>query len=232
VNPVHRRRFVRTLRVLADFGIPTALFYGLRAMGVSVYLTLVIAAVLPAAVAVIRLLRSGKVEGLALYMMAVMLISTVVSLIDGSPRFLLARGAWLTGITGIWFIASAWAARPLAFQYTRPLLEHRTRPVSIPGDWDQLWVRLPKFRRVWRVGSVLWGLTLLADAATRVVMAYTLPPDLVPGLGNLLYAVTIPALIVVTNVYYIASGLYDRRSSLYAPLAEQPRLVGAEAATS
>jgi hypothetical protein len=227
---MNRQRWGRVVRVLADFGVPTALFYGLRAMGVSIYLTLVIASVLPAAVAVIRLLRSGKVEGLALYMMAVMLLSTAVSLIDGSPRFLLARGAWLTGITGIWFIASVWASRPLAFHYTRPMLEHRTRIVSIPGDWDELWERLPKFRRIWRVGSVLWGIALIADSATRVVMAYTLPPDLVPALGNLLYGVTVLVLVVITNVYYIATGLYDRRSGLYAPLAEPSEPANAQTA--
>ncbi|TQF06991.1 hypothetical protein E6W39_38400 [Kitasatospora acidiphila] len=231
MNPVQRRRLGRVLRVLADIGVPTAIYYGLRAAGVSIYLTLVIVAVLPAAVAVIRLLRYGKVEGLALYMMAVMLFSTAISLIDGSPRFLLARGAWLTGISGLWFIGSIWAARPLAFHYTRPLLEHRTRVVSIPGDWDELWERLPKFRRIWRVGSVLWGIALLADSAARVVMAYTLPPDLVPGLGNLLYGVTLLVMIVITNVYYIATGLYDRRSSLYAPLAEPARPASAETAT-
>ncbi|MFE9426851.1 VC0807 family protein [Kitasatospora sp. NPDC006697] len=211
---------VRGIRIVVDLGIPTALFYGLRAFGLSIYLTLVIAAVLPAAVAVVRLLRSGKIEGLALFMMSVMLISTVVSLIDGSPQFLLARGAWMTGIAGFWFIGSAWATRPLAFHYTRPVLEHRTRIVSIPGDWDELWERLPKFRRIWRIGSILWGISLLGDSAARVVMAYTLPANLVPALGNVLYLVTSLVLIVITNIYYVGAGLYDRRSRLYAPLAQ------------
>ncbi|WP_145910278.1 VC0807 family protein [Kitasatospora viridis] len=216
----------RAVRILADLGIPTAIFYGLRALGFGIYLTLVLTAVLPVAVAVVRLLRDGKVEGLPLYLMSVMLISTAVSLLDGSPRFLLARGAWLTGITGLWFIASVRAARPPAFRYTRPVLEHRTRLVVIPGDWDELWDRLPGFRRVWRIGSVLWGLALLGDSAARVVMAYTLPPNLVPALGTALYGVTGLVLIVTTNAYFLASGLYDGRSRLYAPLAARWETVG------
>jgi hypothetical protein len=167
---------------------------------------------------VVRLLRSRRVSGLALYTLIMMLLSTGISLIAGSPRFMLAREAWLTGATGIWFIASAWTAQPLAYLYSRPLLERRSWAGNIPYDWDDLWIQLPRFRRLWRVGSALWGVALLADSALRVVMAYTLPVDAVPALGTALYLVTSLVLIIITNVYYVISGLYDRSSRLYAPL--------------
>lgn len=202
----------------ADCLVPMGLYYALRAVGMGLYLTLLISAALPAAAALARLVRSRRVDGLAVYTVAMMLLSTGVSLIAGSPRFMLAREAWLTGVTGLSFLASAWTARPLAYLYTRPLLERRRWAGNIPYDWDDLWARLPRFRRLWRVGSVLWGIALLADAALRAVMSYTLPVDAVPALGAALYVVTLLVLIVITNVYYVASGLYDRRSRLYAPL--------------
>ena len=87
--------------------------------------------------------------------------------------------------------------------------------------WDVLWDRIPGFRRIWRIATVAWGVGLLIDAALRVIMAYTLPPDSVPALGTVLYVVTSVVLIVGTNAYYIPAGLYDRRSRLYAPLREQ-----------
>ena len=49
-------------------------------------------------------------------------------------------------------------------------------------------------------------------------MAYTLPVDTVPALNTALYAVTSLVLIVITNVYYTAVGLYRPDSALYAPL--------------
>jgi hypothetical protein len=202
----------------ADFLLPIGLYYALRAIGMGLYLTLLISAALPAAAALVRLLRSRRVNGLAVYTVTMMLLSTGISLIAGSPRFMLARQAWLTAATGICFLASAWTARPLAYLYTRPLLERRSWAGNIPYDWDDLWARLPHFRRLWRVGSALWGVALLADSALRIVMAYTLPVDAVPALGAGLYAATMLVLIVITNVYYAASGLYDRRSRLYAPL--------------
>ena len=81
---------------------------------------------------------------------------------------------------------------------SRPLLEGR-RIFDLPGrarirpastSWDEMWERVPRFRRIWRVCTVIWGSAILADAVVRVVMAYTLPIGLVPALGGTLWPVT------------------------------------------
>ncbi len=211
------RPAVRGVRVVAGLVLPVALYYGLRAAGVGVYLTLLISAIVPAIFGVYRFIRSRQVDGLALYMLSMLVLSTIISFIGGNPRFLLARDAWLTGVTGLWFLVSARTSRPLSYLYTRPLLERRFGPPGVP--WDQLWRRLPRFRRLWRVSSVLWAIGLLIDSVLRVLMAYRLPIDDVPGLGTLLYVATSVVLIIVTNICFIIGGLYDPRSRLYAPLA-------------
>lgn len=204
--------------MLVDIALPLALFYGLRAAGVGVYPTLVVSAAAPAALVVGRFVRSRRLDHLALFTLTVIAVSTAVSLVSGDPRLLLAREGWVTALIGLWFLGSPAARRPLAFLYSRPLLERRTRAPGRPADWDELWDRLPRFRRIWRVGTALWGGALLADAAVRVLMAYTLPVDTVPALNTALYAVTSLVLIVITNVYYTAVGLYRPDSALYAPL--------------
>jgi hypothetical protein len=88
----------------------------------------------------------------------------------------------------VWFLASVRAHRPAAFIFARPLLEGRK--VFAAGSWDALWETEPKFRRIWRVASVMWAVGLLVDAAVRVVISYTLPIGVVPGLGGALYPVT------------------------------------------
>jgi len=204
-----------TLRLAVDFGLPLAIFYGLRAEGVETYEALVAGAVVSAAVAAAPLVRNRHLDGMAAYMAIMMLGSVGISLLAGSTQFLLAREAVMTGVTGVWFIASVWARRPLVYLFSKPLLEGRLR---WPSSWDQLWERSPRFRHMWRVSSVLWGIGSLADAALRVVMAYTLPADVVPALGTALYAGTSAVLIVITTVYYIASGVYDPDSPLYRQL--------------
>ena len=204
------RKSARAIRVLAGLVLPVVLYYGLRASGVGIYLTLLISAVVPAVFSVYGFVKRGRIEGLALYMLSMLVLSTAISFIGGSPRFLLARDAWLTGVTGLWFLVSAWSNRPLTYLYTKPMLERRFGPAGVP--WDQLWESLPRFRRLWRVSSVLWAIGLLIDALLRVMMAYRLPIDTVPGLGTLLYLVTSAVLIVVTNVCYIVGGLYNPHS--------------------
>jgi len=188
------------LRLAVDVVAPLGLYYVLRAAGVGVYLALLLSTLLSAVTSIGSLIRNRKLNGLSTYMTTMMLASVVVSFIAGSPRFLLAKEAWLTGLSGVWFLLSLRARRPLAYLYTRPLLEGRLR---WPGAWDELWERFPRWRRMWRVSSVLWGVGTLADAALRVVMAYTLPVDAVPALGTALYSATAFVLIVVNNVYYI-----------------------------
>lgn len=129
------------------------------------------------------LVRHRRLDALAGYMTTMMLGGLVVSLLSGSIQFLLAREALLTAVTGVWFLASTATDRPLAYLISQPLLEGRFR---WPARWDELWLRSPRFRRMWRVSSLLWGLGTLADSALRVVIAYTAetaPHPRAPGTG-------------------------------------------------
>jgi hypothetical protein len=123
----------------------------------------------------------------------------------------------LTAAWGGWFFLSLHGPRPLTFQFTRPLLERRKvfdvrqRRWVPPSEesWDQVWQRSPRFRRIWTVTTVIWGVALLIDAAVRVAMAYTLPIDAIPGLGGALWIVTLLALQIITNIYFLRSGLWN-----------------------
>jgi hypothetical protein len=91
--------------------------------------------------------------------------------------------------------------------FAQPLMEGMR--MFVGRSWNVLWATEPRFRRIWRVSTVIWGLALLLDAAIRVAIAYTLPVDQVPGIGAALYPVTFIALQVITNVYYTRAGLYE-----------------------
>ncbi len=203
------------VRVAVEFGVPTAVYYGLRAASVDIFFALLIGAVVSAVIAAVPVIRHRRLDGMATYVTVIMVAGVGVSLLAGSTQFLLARGALLTGITGLWFLASLWRRRPLSYLFSQPLLEGRFR---WPQHWDELWERSPRFRRMWRVSSALWGIGTLADAVLRVILAYTLPPDVVPALGTALYAGTSVVLIAVTTIYYASAGIYNPNSALYPPL--------------
>lgn len=203
--------------VMLNLVAPIALYYGLRMAGVGDLRALLIGAVVPGLSAIFTLIRHRRIDGLALFMIATLLLTGGVSLLTGSPRFLLAKDGLLTVVWGAWFFVSLLGGRPVTFTFSRPLLEGRrvfaaaSRTWEKPSgeSWDALWERLPRFRRVWRVSTVIWGVATLLDAALRVLMAYTLPVDRVPALGGALWPVTFLVLQVITNVYFFRAGLWD-----------------------
>jgi hypothetical protein len=214
------------ITMLFDLIAPVGMFYGLRAAGVGTYLALLASAAPPGLTAVAGLVRHRRLDRLGVVVMTMMLLSTGVSLITGSPQFLLAKEGWITGLWGAWFLISLTGKRPLAFRFSRQLLEGRRIPGArarasenrAAASWDGLWDSVPRFRRIWRVCTVIWGCALLVDAAIRAAMAYTLPISLVPALSGALWPVTFIGLQVITNVYFYRAGLWSilRRHSTVA----------------
>ncbi len=188
-----------------DIGAPITVYYLLRAVGASSLVALAAGAALPAAGSAWTLAIRRRADPVALVMVATFTASILVSVIAHSPRFLLAKDGLITGAWGLWFMATLRAPRPAAYIFGRPLME--ALPIYTAGPWDALWDGEPGFRRIWRVSTVIWGVGLLADAAIRVVMSYTLPVDVVPALGGALWPVTFVLLQVVTNIYYELAGL-------------------------
>jgi hypothetical protein len=207
--------------IVIDLALPTGLYYVLRAADVSYHSALLISSLLPGLSVMSDLVRRRKPDGFGLFMTFMMVSSAAFSLAVHDAHILLAKDGWITGVSGVWFLATMRGRRPLAFVLTRFLLEGRVGPNH--ESWDVLWERLPAFRRIWRGATIIWGAGLLLDAAVRVVMAYTLPADVVPGLGTAQYLVFMVVMQVVMAVYLVPTGLYNRWSQLYAPLREEVR---------
>jgi hypothetical protein len=189
-----------------DIGAPIALYYLLHAAGVPNLVALAAGAVLPALSALYTLTTKRHADGVALLVLVTMVASIVVSVMVHSPRFLLAKDGFVTGLWGIWFVATLAARRPAAFTFARPLMEGRK--IFGTRSWDRLWETDAAFRRIWRVSTLIWAAGLLTDAVLRIAMAYSLPVDVVPGLGGALWPVTLLVIQVITNVYYHWAGLY------------------------
>ena len=185
---------------------PLILYYVLRAVGLSVFSALLVGALVPVVGLVAGLVRGRRPDAVSMFWSILVLAALGVSLLGGGVRFLLARDALVTGLVGIWFLVSAWTSRPLALVLSRPILEmiHRYPP----GRWEQLWRDEPRFRTIWRRAGIVFGVGCVADAVVRVVMAYTLPVDLVPALSTALYLVTSVVALIAVNIHYARAGLW------------------------
>jgi hypothetical protein len=204
------------IRLARDLIAPIVLFYVLRAAGVSIYLAVIIGGLPAAASAITAAIRRRTLDRLALTVLAMLSLSALVSLVSGSPRFLLAKDGWMTAIWSLLFLASLRARRPLTFVFSQPLLEGRPswnpyagRWTRSAATWDELWDRTPQFRRIWRFATVVWAIGLMIDATARVAIAYTAPLDAVPALCGVLWPVTFLLLQIVTNVYFARAGFWQ-----------------------
>ncbi|GAB2550989.1 VC0807 family protein [Nocardia heshunensis] len=169
---------------------PVALFYGLRAGGVDQWAAVTLGVIPPTAYTAWTIATRRRVDALALFTIGILAISVAVSFLTGSPRFVLAKDGWVTGIIGLGLCATL-LRTPFYLQMARAMTTGAARErIEIS------WARSATFRRAVRLASLIWGVGLVADAVVRVVLAYTLPVDQVPLINGLQYVVVFVVLEV------------------------------------
>ncbi|GEO96874.1 VC0807 family protein [Kocuria turfanensis] len=159
-----------------DLVLPFALYYGSRLAGADAWTALMLGAVGPLVRVVVTAVRARRLERLGLFTLTVLAVGTVVGLLSPDPRLLLARESWLTALVGGWILASLLGERPVLYEATLRLM-----PAEAAEGWRRDWETSPGFRRLLRRMTAAFGAAFLLDAAARVVMAYTLPVDVVPA---------------------------------------------------
>lgn len=189
-------RLAAIMTLLVDMIAPLGLYYGLRLFGVNQWLALVVGGVLPVVRLGYTLIRDRRLEVLSACTLSVVVCGTAIALLTGDPRLLLARESYLTGLLGCWILGTLWSRRPFIFTVTTKML-----PAAVARSWQQDWVRSPAFRRVMRLMTVMWSAAFLVDAVARVVMAYTLPIDIVPVASVVLLAVMLTAVVEGSKAY-------------------------------
>ncbi|GES33994.1 VC0807 family protein [Streptomyces angustmyceticus] len=195
-----RRQFALTL--LCDVVLPVGLYYALRSAGCGELVSLLLSAAAPALSTGYSIVKQRRIDSVGIFVIAILVLAGLGSLISGSPRLALARGGWFTGLIALWILGSLFTSRPFTYRALKTLLPGKAATL------EGLWQADPRFRRIWRGLTVLWGCGLLADAALRVIMAYTLPVDSVPVLDGVLYFVTYLVLQVITHVILHRTGVF------------------------
>jgi hypothetical protein len=199
IRPADPRREV-VLNLVVNVVAPLAVFYGLRAAGVDQWLALVLGVIPPGIRAAQTVAKRRRIDGLALFTLSILALSVAVSFLSGSPRFLLAKDGWMTGIAGIWILATL-PRTPFYFQAIRSFTTGATRERAETG-----WRESPAFRHMLRVATAIWGFGLVLDAGVRLVLAYSLPIDKVPLISGLQYVVVFAALELSSQVYVRRKG--------------------------
>lgn len=200
------RRLVRAnvLNVVFEVIVPMALFYGLRAAGVSQWWALMAGVLVAAPYVVWTIVRNRKVDLVALVTLSVLVLSVVLGLLSDDPRTLVIREGWtaaLGGVFGAWMLVSVFIGRPAQLTLGRTIAEVK-RGAEGADAWAGRWDTDARFRRGLRINTAAWGSVLLAGAVLHIVLVYTLPIDLIALVTNVAWFGAL-AVLLVWHLWYL-----------------------------
>jgi hypothetical protein len=187
-----KNELVATLRpLLLDLAVPLGSYYVLRGAGVGLVASLALSSVLPTVRTVAGLVRDHTVNGLAALIVAVNVVSIAISFWSGDPRIMMAKDGAVTSTIGIAILLSAFGSRPLMTAGMRPFIVKGSAAKS--EAFDRLLAASARFRRLERMFSLVWGITLIVDCVLRICGAFALAVGTMVWLSTVLTVASIAA---------------------------------------
>ena len=166
----NRNRFqALAMPVVFDIAGPLVAYQLLRSAGQSAVSALVLSGVFPALGVLAGLVRHRRVDVPGILVLAGIAVGTILGLLSGNARLVLLEGSVPTAMLGLFCLASLWSSRPLIYRFA---LEFMGADTPKGRDFAALW-RYPGFRHAFRLFTVVWGVTYLAEAVARVVIVET-----------------------------------------------------------
>jgi hypothetical protein len=207
------RSRLRALVPTAVFDIagPLALYLLLRAAGMAEVTALIVSGILPALGVAIGIIRHRRVDAIGSLVLAGIMAGTVAGLLTHSARLVLMEGSLPTAVFALACLGSLLTARPLMY---RIALQTRGASTAAGHDLQTRWAQ-PAAQHIFRTITIVWGVTLLAEAATRVLIVET------TSTGTALLVIKLMPYIVIAGLFRWMAA-YTRRIRGHA---EQPAMV-------
>jgi len=194
-----------------DLGVPLGSYYLLRKLGVDLVPALALSSVVPAVRAIVGLVRDRTFNGLATLIVVVNIVSIAVSCWTGDPRIMLAKDGAVSSTIGIAILLSVLVGRPLMTAGLKPMIAKGSD--AKVAAFDRLSATSPRFRRLERLFSLVWGVILLSECATKVFCAFTLPVGTMVWLSSVMVLGAIALGIVVSSVFSVPMDMMVRREA-------------------
>jgi hypothetical protein len=183
------------VKVFLDLIMPTLGYYGLRYFDVPELTALTVTGLPGVAYILYRYISRRELDAIEVFLFSIVMACNAVSLIKGSPRFMLSMDGWLGVVIALAFFISMKTKLPLVYILVRALFSNTSRGARDRVEiWDQVWERKWKFRRSWRILNMYWGIVNVVNCVLRLLMAYYMPIDWVPMVGGIMTILTIFAL--------------------------------------
>ena len=163
------------LSLVLDIGLPLGSYYLLKgAFGVDTITALIVSGLVPAARTIWTTVRAGKPDQFALAVLILTIVSIPITLLTGSPTFMLAKDGLGSAVLGIYVIVMARRGQSVMAKGFKPFIADSTAKMRA---WDDLAVTSPAFRDNLMRANVVWGIGFVVEVALRLVIVFTLPFD-------------------------------------------------------
>lgn len=149
-----------------DVAGPLVAYQLLRSAGQSAVSALVLSGILPALGIVINLVRRRRIDAVGILVLAGIAVGTILGVVTHDPKLVLLEGSVPTAVFGLACLGSLWASRPLIYRFA---LEFMGEESPRGREFSSLW-QYAGFRHTFKVFTVVWGVTYLAEAAARVAL--------------------------------------------------------------
>lgn len=184
-----------------DIAGPLVTYSMVRSAGLGAVPALLLSGVFPALGVLLGFARHRRVDAVGVLVLAGVAVGTILGLISGNERLILAEGSVPTAIFGLACLGSLRASLPLIFRFA---LEFIGADTPQGRDFVAKW-QYAGFRRVFRLMTVVWGTAYLAEAAARVMII-----ELVPAGTALAVSKTMPYMVAALLIGWTTG--YGQRS--------------------
>jgi intracellular septation protein A len=168
-TPTRHLSWLRSPEILLGAVAPFATYQVATHFGASELAALAWGALFPLAGIAFGLARRHRLDVISAISLASIVVGLGGALLLHNAQFLLVKDSLVSATIGLAFLGSLLAARPLIVLIARA--QSPERAVVFDARWAE-----PAFRRALREMTVVWGVVLLAEATTRVVLSLLIPP--------------------------------------------------------
>lgn len=156
---------------------------------------LILATLAPLIENLILLLKRKRFDVFGLLMLGSIVLSIVLASFGGNEKLVLIRESYVTVAIGSCFIISLFFRRPLIFYLAKRFVVELNA-----NKLEERW-NVPYFRYGFRLVTLVWGISLLADGLARIFLVYYLSTELFLVLSNLILYGTI-SLVAMWTIGY------------------------------
>jgi hypothetical protein len=138
----------------------------------------------PAVSNIVTFVRRRHLDIIGVIVIAGTAAGLLLFLFGGSPRLLLIRESFITGIIGLLFLISMILPRPFSYYIARQFITNND-PIRI-ANWDRQYLA-SRYKFGMPMITAVWGSVLVGEAILRTVLAWSLSVATFLELYNILF---------------------------------------------